>query len=71
MESRDSLSRYGVLSGENDGAKEGTETCKEMVTNVVRTNLKLGKKKKKGKEGTQNTRERGKAVGATDQVRQL
>lgn len=70
MESRDSLSRYGVLSGENDGAKEGTETCKEMVTNVVRTNLKLGKKKK-GKEGTQNTRERGKAVGATDQVRQL
>lgn len=41
-----------------------------MVTNVLRTNLKLGKKKKKGKEGM-HMRERGMAVGATDQVRKL
>lgn len=48
------------MSGENDGAKEGTETCKEMVTNVIRTNLKLGKRKKKRKRRNAENERKGK-----------
>lgn len=56
-----------LLPVENDEARKGTETRKEMTINVMRKDLQLGKKgKERGRhEGWE------KVVGTTGQVKEL
>lgn len=48
------------MPGENGGAREGTETCKEMIINVTGIDLKAGQIKKK--RASREMREREKVV---------